>query len=571
MTADSAVGPRTVTPPAVNHRIIKALLSDELPHAPHHRLVLVHGKYEDSAPTEFCTEIAKVPRRIRVTDQPSVLGIIEAWQEHQAVTSGSDDVLVVTTGVDDAQLGWDLRGHALHRSTRTVDRSKIVAHRFGAVEADPRIRREGWLVEALLDAEPTEGWPRGGSVLTRDFAVQALIEARLGGPDLPDSTFGAGALDADALLDWSRTSAGPARFAALPGAERAGMTGWLTETVGDVAPVLLGLAAAGRAADAMPLGVLGSVLTAPGAGAEAALAFGGLFGALGPRPAQLRVFTTVVEGTLERWCAETTSSDAVGSDSARQRVLDVVERADELAATADLTQALATNRFLPSGLQARLRTVAGALSARPRVTAAGVAAAETALGELLDHRLAGLYPRRLHAARMAVRVGRWLITPEPAVTSVAGGVRRHLGEWGWVDRALTALWAGDPVGDPVVGEAYQVLYEAGRARRDGLDEQFARRLETWTEHACTQAPGDCLLVEDLLEKVALPVAARRAPLIVLLDGMSSAVAAELGEQLTRRAWTEVSPDEGRRAAAVSALPSVTRVSRASLLTASLTT
>ncbi|MGH4010990.1 MAG: BREX-2 system phosphatase PglZ, partial [Pseudonocardiaceae bacterium] len=35
--------------------------------------------------------------------------------------------------------------------------------------------------------------------------------------------------------------------------------------------------------------------------------------------------------------------------------------------------------------------------------------------------------------------------------------------------------------------------------------------------------------------------------------------------------TEVSPDEGRRAAAVSALPSVTRVSRASLLTASLTT
>ncbi|MGH4011266.1 MAG: hypothetical protein ACRDTH_24420 [Pseudonocardiaceae bacterium] len=51
-----------------------------------------------------------------------------------------------------------------------------------------------------------------------------------------------------------------------------------------MAPVLLGLAAAGRAADAMPLGVLGSVLTAPAAGAKAALAFGGLFGADQQRP-----------------------------------------------------------------------------------------------------------------------------------------------------------------------------------------------------------------------------------------------------------------------------------------------
>ncbi|MGH3814350.1 MAG: hypothetical protein ACRDUV_18180, partial [Pseudonocardiaceae bacterium] len=136
MAADSAVNPRAVnpgtgTPPAVNRQIIEALLDDELPHDPRRRLVLVHGRYEDSAP-EFCTDIDGVPRRIRVTDQTSVLGIVEAWQEHQAATPGSDDVLVVTTGVDDAQLGWDLRGHALRRSTRTVDRSKIVAHRFGA-------------------------------------------------------------------------------------------------------------------------------------------------------------------------------------------------------------------------------------------------------------------------------------------------------------------------------------------------------------------------------------------------------------------------------------------------------
>jgi hypothetical protein len=170
-----------------------------------------------------------------------------------------------------------------------------------------------------------------------------------------------------------------------------------------------------------------------------------------------------------------------------------------------------------------------------------------------------------------VRLLRWLARPEPAVPSVAAAVRAHLGEWGWVDRALTVVWAGDPVGDPVVGQAYRRVYEAARARRNALDEAFARRLQVWTEYACPQAPGDCLLVEDVLEKVALPLATLRAPLILLLDAMSSAVAAELGEQLIRQSLIEVSPHPGQRSAAVSALPSVTRVSRASLLTARLTT
>lgn len=352
----------------------------------------------------------------------------------------------------------------------------------------------------------------------------------------------------------------------LSDAERAGLTRWLTETVGDGAPVLLGLAAAGRGADAIALGLVGSVLTAPAISAEAALLFGGLFGELRFRPAELRAFTEVVEGTLKRWIAEAESSALGNGGGARQRVLDVVERADELAAAAELTEALAANRFLPSGFQARLRRVAGALSARP----GAAAAAETALRGLLEHRLAALYPQRLHAARMAVRLVRWLDTPDPSVDSVAAGVRAHLGEWGWVDRALTVVWAGDPVGDPVVGHAYRTVYEAVRSRRDALDETFAQHLAAWTRYASPQAPGGCLLVEEVLEQVALPLAARRVPLVLLLDGMSSAVAAEIGEQLIRRSLIEVSPDEGSRAAAVSALPSVTRVSRASLLSAGLT-
>ena len=97
---------------------------------------------------------------------------------------------------------------------------------------------------------------------------------------------------------------------------------------------------------------------------------------------------------------------------------------------------------------------------------------------------------------------------------------------------------------------------------------------SWKAQASTQAAaGSCLLVEDVLEHVAVPLALGKdqAPLVVVLDGMSSAVAIELTEQLAGRGWDEVSPQTGRRVAAVATIPSVTRVSRASLLAAGLTT
>lgn len=545
--------------PAVDRRVIDALVQDSLPHAKGRRLVLVYGRYADSA-AEFPSGTGAERRRVHVTDQHSVLGIVEAWQEHQRTHAGDDDLLVVTTSVDEGQLGWDIRGYAIGRNIRNVDRARIVAQRFGAVDIDPRIRAEPWLVDALLDAEPADGWPRNGSVLTRDSAVRALIGARLGRVAL-----GEGTLDAGALLDWSRDPAAAARFSDLPAAERDGLAGWLTGTVGDAALVLMRLAAEGRAADAMPLGVVGTAATRPDASPDTALAFGGLLG--GAQGAELRAFTDAVEGTLERWVSE---AEAGGrhSDAARRRVLDVVERADELAASVRLTGVLESSRFLPSAFTARLRAFASALSASP--TAAGVAAAEQALDGLRDHSLARLEPRRLEAAAMAMRLVRWLALPLDAVTSVADGVRDQIGSWAWVDRALTTLWQGDPAGDPVAGQAYRTVCQAVRARRDALDEAFAARLSTWAQHASAQEPGGCLLIERVLAEVAVPLAEKTAPLIVVLDGMSGAVAVGFGEQLAGRSWTEVSPVPERRMAAVAAIPSVTQASRASLLTGGLT-
>lgn len=539
----------TTAPPQLTKRMIETLLTDWLPRAKERRLVLIYGRYEDGS-SDFSLNTEQDRKRVHVTDQHSVLGIVEAWQRHQA-ERGADDILVVTTSLDDDQLGWDIRGYALGRSTHTADRARIVAQRFGAADVDPRVRAEPWLIDALLEAEPPGGWPRSGSVLTRDTAMRTLIGARLGIGTLRED-----ALDAGALLTWSLHSTGPDRFARFAESEQSGMTDWLANSVGEVAPIVLRLASAGKAADAMPLGLVGRVATRPDASPEAALAFGGLLA--GVRPPALRAFTDAVEGTLERWLSEAES----GGEAARKRILEVANRAEQLAASAHLTEALRDSRFLPSSYAAALGTLASALSPTP--VKGSITEVERALDEIRDHGLARLEPDRLKAAEMAVRVHRWLALPLPDVGSVAVAANRQVMDWAWTDRALTTLWIGDG-GDPAVAQAYRALHQAARARRDRLDEQFAARLAEWVPRASSIDSGGCLLVEDVLNTVVRPVASRRSPLVIVLDGMSAAIATAIAEEAATGGWREASPHQGERVAAVTMFPSVTQAGRASLL------
>ncbi|MFE5373997.1 BREX-2 system phosphatase PglZ [Streptomyces mirabilis] len=568
--------------PEIDQRAVEALLWTALPHAKGHRLVLVHGRYREGAPGEFTTRLVKDTAadgeveqyRVHVSHQSSVLGIVDAWQNHLAQHPGGSrgDVLVVTTDAPDTRpMPLDLRGQAIGRSLLAVDRVEIVKQRFGAIDVDARIRRQPWLADALLAAEPPGGWLPVGSVLTLDAAMRALVHARIGLGDGVSTD--AVPLDAEALLTWSRTPGGPARFAELQPEERAGLTDWLESVVGDVAPLLLALVQEGRGSDAMALGVVAAALTGPKATAEAALAVGALFGSGPFRPDVLRHYTRAVEGVLARWITQATAGGP-RSTEARTRVLEVLEQADRLADRSGLREALADSGFLPSGFRARLRSLAATLTPRPDQKT--VKAAEAALNQVSSHHLANLlFPEQVQLAEMAVRLERWLTTPKTDLPSGSGAVnaavQAHLGDWGWADRALNRLWAGDGAMDPHVNEAYRVIHEAARARRDHLDRQFAMALATWTQHASTTQPEGALLVEDVLRYIAAPLATQRPPLILLLDGMSSAVATQLGEELGAPRWTEAAPEAGRRAAAVAAIPSITTVSRATLLTGGPTT
>ncbi|WP_406298462.1 BREX-2 system phosphatase PglZ [Embleya sp. NBC_00888] len=541
--------------PDLNRRIVAGLLATYLSKAKDRRLFLVHGRYPAAEPAEFSLPTSDGKRRgVRVAHAGSVLAITDAWQAHQAQDA---DLLVVTTDVSDEQVGLDLLGQMVGSRTITVDRPDIVKQRFGATDLDPRMYREQWqwLLDALIEAEPADNWPQRGAVLTLDAAVRALVGVRLS----LESVVNGGSVDMDALLGWSRTELGPQQFAALAPDERAGITAWLAEAAGEAAPLLLRLVESGRGSDATALGVLASVLSDKEATAETAVALGSLFGGVGLRTSELRAYTRAVEGVLARWIGDAAAPGGAG-ESARARVLNVVDRADELAASAHLLPALAKNPLLPSGFRARLHRLAQGL-------VDGHEAAQAALHDLCEHQLAAhFFPERVRLAEMAVRLARWTATAETNVVSVEQAVHAHAADWGWVDRALAQLWVGDATDDPILDQAYRNVHDAARARRARLDEEFAAVLAPWARHACSTSSAGALLIEDVLRKVVVPLAKRRYPLILVLDGMSSAVAAQLGEELTTTGrWVELAPVAGRRTAAVAMMPSVTTISRAALL------
>src|SRR5690606_6502890 len=173
------------------------------------------------------------------------------------------------------------------------------------------------------------------------------------------------------------------------------------------------------------------------------------------------------------------------------------------------------------------------------------AAAAAALDELARHHLAAGQPHRVERARMALRLVRWLGESRPegtagAPASVADGVARQIAQWGWVDLALAHVWTGDDA-HPSLKRAYRAVYDRAAEQRRALDQAFAGHLSTWL--AADTPPGTLLTIDQVLDKVVAPVvrSGDRPVLLVVLDGMSAAVAADLAADLTRQHWVEYDP------------------------------
>jgi len=517
------------------------------------RLLLLRAAPQWRGPATVTVDAGSGPVTADVRGCGTVLAVLDAVSEPRA----NGTYLVVLTPCDDRELGSSVLASALGGEVRPVHRWDLIADAFDARRLDPRLtgREYRWLAEALLDAQPSGGWRRiTSTVLQFDTALSRLASVRLGrGEDER--------IDAAALLDWSRDETRVAWFVALRQDEQDGLAGWLEESAGPVAEIVFRLLRAGQVTDAIPFGLAAAELWGAGAGSHQAVlaarvrAEERFLGRQAPGEATLRAFGEAAESLTLRWSENGHADDAQA----------MCDRAEQILRELGVADLPGDSKVLDAGLDARITALADLIAtALPAPRPADLTAAEAALGRLHEHRRSGARAAEVEAGVAAVRLARWLATADAAPATVAEGALRQVRCWAWADRALALIKTADTTRTPRVRAAYAALYEAVREQRAGLDEAFAQRLASWSPVA--GPTDDLLLAENLLERIARPLAERRAPLIIVLDGMSAAVACELAEEITAsRIWTEAGRHPDGREGALAVLPSATTFSRTSLL------
>jgi hypothetical protein len=555
--------------------VLRALL-DQAHHKNYASGVLgVRARPEWAGPPTFTH--GDVP--VRVVPCVSALAVREALLERVR-----GQWLVVLTDRPDDDLGAGVLGHLVWHRLRTPDPWDAVRLRFAATGVEPALTataEDREIAIGLLVAAPPSGWlPAPGGVLTRDHALGAVAAAHLG---LTDPV-----VDATSVLAWTADPSVSARVAdlrALAGDALAGtVLDWTAERAGAAAQPLRQLLRAGEARDAVPFGlVTGLLATADGSvgtrqlAREALIRLEPRLGGVAPAGAVLRAWAGEAAAVIAGMLQDPASRANGEALLARADELLAASRADGLADGSDL---------LPAGLTRRLASLADALRAGvagsapasigaadsdlPQVTAAALADVELAWTRMATHRLADA-DARTPAFHAAVRLARWLAGNSAAGSaSLQGLLDRHGDSDAWVDSAVNDAAPG--VSDPDLGAGLAAVLAAVRARRAVHDTAFAAALAAHTSNDPDPVSGTHAGVrhlEDLLPDVVLPLARSAPVLLLILDGMSAGVGTEVVASVLSQAgdgWAEaLLPGQSRRAAALAVLPTLTEVSRASLL------
>jgi len=483
-------------------------------------------------------------QHVRVVEGISQLAILDAY-----AAQAEDEYLVVLTDRPRSDLGDTVLARAYRQQVEDPDEWGSVPSLFGAArEVSRELRRLDWAATALLDHEPAEGWaPSTDLAVTAEHAVGGLLAHLLeidpGGLD--------GVTILTALSNGSRSS-----WSAVNAALQEHLIGWAEQQYGTAAGFALRTTAGpGGLVKPLALGLAIDVLWPEPAGdlTEAQVA------------ARTRLLERYVRGGSVTPLQAREIADA--SVSAVLRLSREGDPEGRLGVVLDQAEALLRDNLgwpagaersviLRPGFTARLRELGQALD-----NGSGV---EEALAAVLDHREARLAEQDL-APRMAVRLSRWLATPEAGSHSLVEDLQRQLDDGAWVDAALSVLWSGSP--DCEVGAAYGRLIERVHARRRSRDEGAASHLaESTIERSPAGRLGSGVLgIEDVLRAVVDPWRSQGGVLLVVLDGMSGAVAVDLASEVGRSGLVEWVPAATkRRLAAVAALPSMTGVSRTSL-------
>ena len=425
---------------------------------------------------------------------------------------------------------------------------EMVRELFTANATDARLGHHAWMPQLLIDGAAQGNYePVASGFLDLETAWREILRRFL--------RIDAARPDAVALLQWTQQPGAEAALNLLPTPVRADLLRWLAQASGTAGRLVLACVEAGRGADALPLGLVCDVIFSTAGEGEAALTHAAI---------RLERFVGGAHvGTAEgRAWADAARSlvDRDGADALHA----ALDRADALLQDLKVAAFARFSDVLPRGLDQRLRGFATALQPHSVAPTQPLAASiETQAGWVLQHLLVKAQPARADRVEMARRLSRWLLRPLPATTTVEEVLVWQSDEGAFVDWARFRLLGGDEL--PEVSQAYAELRAAVIGRRDALARSFAPTLKQANSQGLPMA-ARVLPVETVLDRLVAPLAALQPVLLLVVDGLSVSIFRELFARPERLGWTELVRDDiGQPFAGLAALPTVTEVSRASLL------
>jgi hypothetical protein len=484
------------------------------------------------------------PIPVHVVDGPSPLAVRAALVDHDADDrpgGAADRITAVITPCNGRDLGIDVLARLVKGRVLPVDPFSAVLALFGAKVLDPTLVRDTrWMLDDLIALAPPGGWPDRptGGVLDADTAWDVWHRERLGRP-VP--------ADLDSVLAFGDDPAVALAVGELDDIRRQAIA---TRWAGGTAPVarLIGLIAIGHGPDLGAYGLAADVLWHPTDDARLA--------------EQQRLGRARLENVLGRDELDDRATHR-WADAVRCRSngdVSTLDRAEQILEQAGVSDLAVLSDDLVRGLEHRVTAVARA------VDTGDVTTAVAALEHLRRHRLAASHRNRVRKAEAAVRLAR------RNTTDISTGdsdhfptlADRYAGEGAWVDELRLLLADGDQLAD--VAAVYARLCERLDVERRTGDLAFARSLADWSASEPV-ADERIIPLEHVLDRVVARCAADAPVLVVVADGVGLPVAHQLLTSLAEHGWARATPaDTTTWPVGVALLPTVTEVSRTSLLT-----